>query len=79
MMRHVLVLVTAALPAMCLDGASSNGVCPPLYSYSAEEQLQAKAELERLGPSSILDRRFMPEYGQVRRATRVCMGLAPEG
>lgn len=51
-----------------LNDLSSNG-CPPLKSYSAEEQKAAAAEI-RKNPNGQLSK-FARDYGLLRKACRV--------
>jgi hypothetical protein len=71
-MRSIALAVT--LLAGCANPVS-DPVCPPLYTYTPEQQTQAADELDRLGAGVVRDV-MMPDYGRVRAAIRACEGVS---
>lgn len=43
--------------------------CPPLTSYSKEDQAKAAEELKKLSPGTVLPR-YMTDYAKMREACR---------
>lgn len=64
------MLVLAILLTGC-GGEISNPACPPLVTYSAEEQARAADSLEALPPGAVL-RRMFEDYGTMRHMVRAC-------
>lgn len=70
MMRSLLVLIpTTMLLVGCATAHFDTRACPPLKSYSRDEQLRLKKELETAGP---MIRQASVDYLKLRDFVRAC-------
>jgi hypothetical protein len=68
-----LLAFLAGLLAGCETADSKGSVCPPIFSYSADYQLEAAEELEAIVEDGfIVIPQMMADYGATRAALRAC-------